>query len=61
MCYSLAVGVVAGDGIVTGYAAETGMGGVLKAYRIDIIAFADLFLIFMAFDTCRIFAQAVTV
>ena len=52
--------MIAGDGVVAGRAAEFGMGGMAKVFRIDIVIAADLLLISMACDAGFVFACAVT-
>ena len=58
--YRLDVRMSAGDGVVAGRAAEFGMGGMAKVFRIDIVIAADLCLIAMACDAGFVFACAVT-
>ena len=55
----LAVGMVAGDGIVAGRATEPGMSGMTKFSRIDKVFTSDQLLISVACDTGDIFAYAV--
>src|SRR5512133_1485660 len=50
-----AFGMRAGDGVVTGCAAESGMGGMAKTLRVDIVLSADLCLISVACDTGVVF------
>jgi len=55
----IAVGMFAGDGVVTGCATEPGMSGMAKFCRVDKVFTADLILISMACDAGNIFAYAV--
>jgi uncharacterized protein (UPF0210 family) len=55
----LAVRMIAGNGIVAGSAAEFGMSGMTKVFRINIVSAADLDLVSVARDAGDIFADAV--
>ena len=55
----LDVGMIAGDGVVAGRAAELGMGGMAKVFRIDIVFAADLGLVPVAGKAGNILAHAV--
>jgi hypothetical protein len=52
--------MIAGNGVMAGRAAEFGMGGMAKVFRIDIVIAADLFLITVACDAGFVFACAIT-
>jgi hypothetical protein len=49
-----------GNGIVTGSAAEPGMGGMPEFQRIDVDAGVNRLLVAMAFDASGILAWAIT-